>query len=81
MVLSDKNIALIKLGFSIMLLLYLFFLLMVLPILPIENAIFEIITPPSYILLFCGLFGLIFIGSLSIFTLAVMWKGSSNMIK
>lgn len=73
---SDKTLGTVYLILSISLLLYLFLVLMLMPILPIDN-VFElspVIISPDIILIICGLFGFVFMGSLSIFTLVVLYK-------
>lgn len=72
--LSDKAYGTVKLILSFVILTYLFILLIILPILPIEENYIEKYTPPNVILLVCGIFGLIFIGSLGILTMYTIIK-------
>lgn len=69
MSLSDKTSGTIQIVLSLVILIYLFILLIILPILPIEESLMENYTPPNVILNICGLFGLVFIGSLGSFTI------------
>lgn len=69
MSISDKTCGKIQLALSFVILIYLFILLIILPILPIEENWIENYTPPNVILNICGIFGLMFIGSLGIFTI------------
>lgn len=81
MLLSDHFLGMLELGISVGTLLYLFFLLILLPILPVKENIFEIYTLPQLILLGSGIFGLVFIGSLSLFTLIVLHKEKCRSIR
>lgn len=81
MPLSDHFLATLELGLSVGTLLYLFFHLMLSPILPIKENIFETYTPRHIILLGSGIFGLIFIGSLSIFTIIILHKQKCRSIR
>lgn len=73
--LSDRHLGTVQLFLGCFTLVYLFFILMIVPILPVDITMFIKWTPPSCLLLFSGIFGMIFIGCLSLFTLVVMWKG------
>lgn len=75
MMLSDRHLGTVQLFLGCFTLAYLFFILMIVPILPVDITMFIKWTPPSYLLLLCGIFGMVFIGCLSLFTLIVMWKG------
>lgn len=73
--LSDRQLGTVQLFLGCFILAYLFFVLMIVPILPVDITMIIKWTPPSCILLLSGIFGMLFIGCLSLFTLVVMWKG------
>lgn len=75
MVLTDKQSGTIALIFSVTGLLYLFFILMIIPILPLDekNPVLKY-SPMVSILVVCGALGLLFIGSLSAFTIFAIHK-------
>lgn len=76
MAISDHTQGIIQLTFGSIFLLYMFFHLLIWPILPVEHDPLEEYIPTTVILLVCGIFGLVFIGSLSIFTIIVMKKST-----
>lgn len=65
---SDKAVGTILLIVSFVILLYLFILLILIPILPIDDYI-EKFTPRNIVLNISGIIGLMFIGSLGLFTI------------
>lgn len=73
MLVPDKLSGLIKLIICIGCLLSLFIIVIILPLLPVNGILINYI-PAKIILLVCGVFGLIFIGSLSMFTLFILYK-------
>lgn len=74
MAISDKSWGKVQLILSVLILVYLFILLIILPILPIEENFVENYIPPKLILCICGIFGLMLIGSLGIFTIYTIIK-------
>lgn len=74
MALSDSAWGYIQLTLGSAMLLCMFFQLIIWPILPVDHNPLDEYIPTTVILSICGIFGLLFIGSLSIFTLIVMHK-------
>lgn len=78
MAISDRTLGYIQLTFGCGMLLYLFFHLIIWPILPVDHNPLEKYTPTTMILSICGIFGFIFIGFLSLFTIIVIYKFKSR---
>lgn len=77
---SNKTYSVGMLALSVIAIFYMFFMLIIIPILPLDedNILSSISQTP--ILILSGICGLIFCGSLSVFTIFVMMKGKWGLL-
>jgi Zn-dependent protease len=76
MSLSNRVYSVVMLTLSVVAIFYMLFMLIIVPILPLDEDNILCSFSPTPIVLVAGISGLIFCGSLSVFTIFVMCKGN-----